>query len=145
MTETQIQNIVVTLAAVGLLLSIRFLPRLLSGAKLVPPAELKRRMDAGEDLVVIDVRGPEEFVNYMGHVPGAVNVPLDVLAGRLARLATDLAPYKNQPVFVICRTDNRSAHGARLLKKAGFAHLFVVKGGMEGWSLAKLPAEGRTG
>ncbi|GAB6053406.1 rhodanese-like domain-containing protein [Magnetospira thiophila] len=120
-------------------LAMRYLPRILAGAPFVPVSELKSKLDQGEDVVVIDVRTPREFAE--GRVPGAVNLPLGDLRTRLTKLGDSLGAYKDHPVYAICRTDNRSANAARTLKKAGFANLKVVSGGVSAWTRSKYPLE----
>jgi rhodanese-related sulfurtransferase len=119
------------------------MPRLLR--KLNPPAlevngaALKARLDNGEDVLVLDVRSPEEFTGELGHIQGAINLPLGELTQRLAQLGQSLEAHKAAPVVVTCRTDNRSARAAGLLKKAGFTNLAILSGGMIGWNKDKHP------
>lgn len=117
------------------------IPRLVAGVPFLEPQAIQQRLTAGEDAVIVDVRTPEEFTGPLGHAPGAVNVPLGDLAGRLSAGAGDLDELKGLPVFVICKTANRSPHAARLLKKRGFTNVAVVKGGMGAWKRAGLPVE----
>lgn len=63
-----------------------------------------------EDVAVVDVRSPEEFVS--GHVPGAVNVPLE-------RVVADPARYAGQELYVICQSGGRSSKAAQALAAAG--------------------------
>lgn len=63
---------------------------------------------------VVDVRTPEEFAD--GAYPGAVNLPLAALTGRMSELEP-----KDRPVVLYCASGARSAQAARLLKQAGFA------------------------
>ncbi|MDH5749229.1 MAG: rhodanese-like domain-containing protein [Rhodospirillales bacterium] len=128
---------------VSMFLIMRYVPRLMAGVPFVDPGVLKRFMDDGKDHLVIDVRGEGEFNGRMGHVPGSLNLPLPELRRRLAELGDALNPYKSAQVFIICRTSNRSANAARVLKKAGFTNLAVVTGGMARWKRAKLPVEGQ--
>jgi rhodanese-related sulfurtransferase len=79
----------------------------------------------------IDVRTPEEFA--AGHADRARNVPLDMLASNLDMLE------KNEPVYLICRTDNRSSQAAKMLVDAGFKQAIVIKGGTEAWKADGLP------
>jgi 3-mercaptopyruvate sulfurtransferase SseA len=51
--------------------------------------ELQHRLAAGDAVVLVDVRQPEEFTAPPGHLPGAVNVPLADLSGRAGELAGD--------------------------------------------------------
>ena len=69
-----------------------FLSRLFHRRRVDAPAwievvELERRLAAGEAVVLVDVRQPEEFTAPPGHLPGAVNVPLADLPGRVGELA----------------------------------------------------------
>lgn len=82
----------------------------------------------------IDVRTPEEYA--AGHADRARNIPLDQLAANLDVIE------KNEPVYLICRTDNRSSEAARMLIGAGFKQAIVVKGGTEAWKAAGLPMGG---
>lgn len=127
------------LLALALLAVAAFLPRLVARLRTGPTLsveELKARLDAGEDLLVLDVRGPEEFTGELGHVPGARNVPLDELPRRME----ELDGHTEGPVAIVCRTDRRSAKAARMLAAAGFGDVRVVRGGMEAWNRAGLPA-----
>lgn len=133
-------NLLLTIALFGLaVLSFRYLPRLLAGVPFVPANELKGRLDAGEDVVVIDVRTAGEFAG--GRIPGAINLPLGEVAMRLRSLGPELDAYKTQPVYAICRTENRAASAVRTFKKAGFTDLKVVAGGMGAWRRLKFPVE----
>nr|NLI51134.1 rhodanese-like domain-containing protein [Propionibacterium sp.] len=78
----------------------------------------------GQDLTVLDVREPDEYVE--GHVPGAVLIPLGQLARRVAEVPA------GDPVYVICRSGNRSQHGMVLLDRAGREAVSINEGTM-GW------------
>ncbi|MFN3078009.1 MAG: rhodanese-like domain-containing protein [Alphaproteobacteria bacterium] len=127
-------------ALAGALVAMKVMPRLVAGVPFVPPADLKARMDRGESVLVVDVRSPAEFGGDGGHVPGAINLPVGVLSERLSVVADRLDEYRNTPVFVMCHTSNRSPYGARALKKAGFADVNVVAGGMSRWLREGLPS-----
>src|SRR5262249_22787598 len=101
--------------------------------------ELKRRLDSGEAVTVVDVRGPDEFTGSFGHIASARNIPVGELGGRLA----ELAGLERARLVLVCRTDKRSAAAARTLHTAGFAQVTVLRRGMEQWSEAGLPVEGR--
>ena len=133
-------NTVVMVAVLALaFLVVKFVvPRLMSGgAVFVDAAAMKQAMDIDPNVVVVDVRSTGEFAG--GHVPGAVNVPLGDLAGRLRDKPADMEAIKDAPIFVMCHAANRSPSGARMLKKAGFTRVHVLKGGMSGWKRANLP------
>ncbi len=93
--------------------------------------ELLRRLEDG-DVTVIDVRPREEYA--AGHIPGAVSIPLDELAGRLAELdaGTTIVAYCRGSYCVL-------AHEAvRSLTAAG-RHALRLHDGMLEWRLADLP------
>jgi len=127
----------------GLLAAIAFLPRLLrrlrGASAWVEVTDLKRRLDAGEPIALIDVRGPDEFKGPLGHIPEARNLPVDKLPDRVAELGHSALP----PVILVCRTDRHSATAAETLRGAGFADVAMLRGGMEQWNRAGLPIEGR--
>jgi rhodanese-related sulfurtransferase len=100
--------------------------------------ELKRRLDRGEAVTVVDVRGPDEFVGPLGHIATARNIPVTELASRLV----ELAGLEGGPIVIVCRTDKRSAMAARTLRAAGFARLNVLRRGMEQWNESGLPVKG---
>lgn len=122
-------------------LLVRFLPRLLAGVPFVGANELKRRLDAGHSLVILDVRSARAFNNPKGHAAGAVNVPLRELSGRLQEIASQLGPYKTEPVFIMARNEEGTPTAARALKKAGLTDVSVVKGGFNRWRAMGHPME----
>jgi rhodanese-related sulfurtransferase len=127
------------LIGMGAVLLFRMMPRLLArGVPFVAPKDLKARMDRGDDLLVVDVRSEKEFTGRTGHVPGALNLPLDQIGPRLAALGGE-TDVLGTPVFLICQTASRAAHAARVMKKAGFRDLSVVSGGMSAWRGQGLP------
>jgi len=89
--------------------------------------ELKRRLDAKEDVFVLDVREPHEvkIVNL-----GAPLIPL----GELPRRVDELAAQKNREIVVHCKSGGRSQKAALILKSAGFAHVENLAGGILAWA-----------
>jgi len=81
----------------------------------------------GAELLVLDVRTAREFT--AGHMPGALNIDVGVLAGSL----TELDGYRDQPVYVSCRTSNRSRVASQILVDAGFSDVTQVLGGFSEW------------
>jgi uncharacterized membrane protein YdjX (TVP38/TMEM64 family)/rhodanese-related sulfurtransferase len=121
------------LLALGLLAAIALLPRLVrrwrAGEKggWIGTDGLAR---LGEGAAIVDVRGPDEFAGPLGHIPGALNVPLDELSGRLS----EINALKREPVILVCRTQMRSAKAATLMRQAGFGDVRVLRGGMVRWN-----------
>lgn len=86
-------------------------------------------------LTLIDVRTPAEYAEV--HIPEARSAPLDSLDPAALEAAGTVA--RGQPVYVICRTQNRSKLGAAAFEKAGFPDVVVVEGGTSGWEEAGYP------
>jgi rhodanese-related sulfurtransferase len=84
---------------------------------------------------MIDVRGPDEFDGPLGHIDGAVNLPVDAIVAGTA----DVARFRGRDVVLVCRTDKPSARAADSLKASGFTRVSVLRGGMESWNAAGLP------
>ncbi|WP_300007506.1 rhodanese-like domain-containing protein [Pseudonocardia sp.] len=79
---------------------------------------------------VVDVRSPEEYA--AGHVPGAVNIPLEQVAARREEFASD------SPMHVICQSGGRSMQASEALAATGVPALSVA-GGTKGWIDAGRP------
>jgi uncharacterized membrane protein YdjX (TVP38/TMEM64 family)/rhodanese-related sulfurtransferase len=131
------------LLALGLLAAITLLPQFIGRMRRafswIEPNELKRRLDSGEMLTVIDVRGSDEFTGPLGHIATARHIPVADLNGRL----DELAGLEQMPIVLVCRTDRRSAAAARTLRAAGFTQVGVLRSGMQQWNESGLPVEGR--
>ena len=84
---------------------------------------------------IVDVREDAEFEGALCHIPGAQLAPLGELAARAQDWDRDL------PVVLVCRSGRRSAEGATLLARMGFRQVLNLRGGMEAYRLAGLPAE----
>jgi len=126
------------LLALALLAVVAFLPRLIGNLRrgaMLEFEDFKRRFDAGNGLLVLDVRPTDAFTGEQGHIDGAVNIPLEELPKRMA----ELGDYLERPVAIVCRTDRMSAKAALLLTEEGFADVHVVRGGMTKWNEAGLP------
>jgi len=130
--------------AFGLLAAVALVPRLLARVRSpvawIDAEDVKSRLDRGEALTVIDVRGADEFSGPLGHLATARNIPVAELEGRL----TELAGLEREPIVLVCLTDRRSAAAAQVLRAAGFRQVQVLRRGMTRWNEAGLPAEGRS-
>lgn len=93
----------------------------------ITPVELKQKLDAGEDIFVLDVRKPHEYdiANL-----GAPLIPLDELVSRL----DEVEPYRDRTIVIHCRSGARSAKALRILEENGFKSLLNLKGGILAWS-----------
>jgi rhodanese-related sulfurtransferase len=118
---------------------LRLIKRLRGSLAWIEANELKRRLDYGEAVTVVDVRRPDEFIGPLGHIATARNIPVAELEGRLG----ELAGLERAPIVLVCRTDKRSATAARTLRAAGFTQVTVLRRGMERWNETGLPVEAR--
>ncbi|MCS7058833.1 MAG: rhodanese-like domain-containing protein [Meiothermus sp.] len=82
---------------------------------------------------VIDVRTPQEFAQ--GHVPGAVNWPLQEIDRWWSRVP------KNRVVYIKCNTQNRSRLAVQYLLGKGYTGLNLVQGGIQAWLARRYPVE----
>ncbi len=103
----------------------------------VAPHGLAARLASAPRPLVLDVREPEEFVGDLGHVEGAILVPLDALERRLPKLAG----YLDRDVVVVCRAGARSATAGAILRRAGFKRVQNLAGGMLAWIAAGLDVQ----
>jgi len=138
--ERSIQN---GLIALALIAELAFLPRLVARLRqrpLLSAEGLKGCLDAGEDLLMLDVRTAADFVGEHGHIAGARNLPLEDLPAGLTDPESPLGPDPERPMALVCRTDHRSAKAA-LLARHGFAEVHVIPGGMTAWLANGWPVE----
>ena len=86
-----------------------------------------------DHLFVLDVRTPQEYAE--GHVPGAVNVPHDQLASRLAEVP------KDKDVVLYCKSGRRAGIAADVLAANGYMRLSHLEGDMPAWIEKGRPVE----
>lgn len=88
--------------------------------------ELKKKIDRGDNFVLLDVR--EQFETHISKIEPSVLIPVDQLPGRLDELD------KNSETVVICRSGGRSANACELLSEHGFSDVANLKDGINGWA-----------
>ncbi|MFC1572167.1 rhodanese-like domain-containing protein [Candidatus Eisenbacteria bacterium] len=97
------------------------------------PPQVNALLDAGENVVIIDVREESEFCDSTytppGHISGAINMPWN--SGYLQGHYGELSP--DDSTIVVCRSGSRSNTAANFLDGVGFAHVFDMLGGMNAW------------
>lgn len=93
----------------------------------ISAAELKRRIDAGDDIQLIDVRQPDEHA--FARIPGAKLIPLGDVIRRMDEISPD------RETVIHCKMGGRSAKAIEVLKQAGFTgDLTNLQGGITAWS-----------
>ena len=78
--------------------------------------------------VVLDVRTEEEYYGPLGHINGSILIPINELEDRLI----ELNDYKENTIYVVCRSGNRSGFGKDILNENNFTAV-NVDGGMLAW------------
>ncbi len=127
------------LLGLGLLALVVFLPhflRRLRGPNVVTVDQVRRCLEAGHQVIVLDVRESVEFNGPKGHLSGAVNIPLRSLQHRLAQINMP----RDCPVMVMSGSDRTSSMAVEVLARSGF-DARVVKGGIDQWHSAGWPLE----
>jgi len=87
--------------------------------------DLKKRLDAGDDVFILDVREPNEY--QICRIPGSVLIPLGELPRRYAELPTD------KDIVAHCKMGGRSAKATEFLQSVGFKQVKNLKGGILDW------------
>ncbi|RZU75054.1 rhodanese-related sulfurtransferase [Micromonospora kangleipakensis] len=96
---------------------------------------LRELIDSGQGPRLLDVRTPAEFET--SHIPGAYNVPLDLLREHREELRNHLA----EDVVLICRSGARATQAGQALAGAGLPNLKILDGGMLAWQAASAPVK----
>ncbi len=93
----------------------------------ITATELKQRLDAGEDIQIIDVRQPDEYA--FANIEGAKLIPLAEVVSRMDEIDD------SRETVVHCKMGGRSARAIEFLQHAGFkGNLINLKGGITAWS-----------
>lgn len=93
----------------------------------VPMAAVRKRMESGQALTLLDVRNPSEAA--VQHVPGSINIPLPRLEAEAHR-----ALDPTLPVYVHCQSGYRAAIAGSILERIGFEGVVRVTDGPSGWA-----------
>jgi rhodanese-related sulfurtransferase len=97
--------------------------------------DVKRRLDAGEKIVLVDVREESEWAG--GHLPGAVHLG----KGIIERDIEQRVPDTNTKLILYCGGGFRSALSADNLQKMGYSNVESMDGGWKGWLEAGFPTQ----
>ena len=89
--------------------------------------DLKKRLDGGGEIVIIDVRESDELV--ISKLDNAIHIPLQDIPVKLASLD------KDKEYAVLCRAGVRSAHATQYMIDQGFKHVFNIVGGINQWAI----------
>jgi rhodanese-related sulfurtransferase len=95
--------------------------------------ETKKRLDAGEKIVLVDTREDSEWAR--GHIPGAIHLGKGVIERDIEKTVPD----KETTVVLYCGGGFRSALAADNLQKMGYRNVISMDGGWRGWNEAGFP------
>jgi len=98
-------------------------------------ADVKRRMDAGEKFVLVDVREESEWAG--GHLPGAIHLGKGIIERDIERRV----PETGTKMILYCGGGFRSALTADNLQKMGYSDVESMDGGWKGWIAAGYPTQ----
>lgn len=90
---------------------------------------LKSAMVKDSNLVILDVRTPQELVGQHGQIEDVINIPVQVLQQRI----NEMDKYKDKNIAVICRSGNRSVMATKMMQAKGFKAKNVL-GGMKAFN-----------
>jgi rhodanese-related sulfurtransferase len=92
----------------------------------IQPLALKKRLDDGEDVCLIDVR--EAWEHSLAEIPGSEHFPIGELVDRVQELLYE------ENIVVYCHMGERSYRGVIILMASGFKNVQNLVGGIDGWS-----------
>jgi rhodanese-related sulfurtransferase len=101
----------------------------------VLPADVKKRLDAGEPIALVDVRRPEEYA--LTRIEEGQLIPMDTVPQELGRLE---ALAEEKTLIVYCHHGVRSLNVVNWLRAQGVENCQSMAGGIEGWSLTVDPS-----
>jgi rhodanese-related sulfurtransferase len=97
--------------------------------RVTAPVAFEMLRDNPEELLVVDLREPDEYRGPLGHIHRARNLPLSQLPWRIV----ELAGYRRQTFLVYCRNDDCGPRGMAILGASGFDNAVLLDGGIESW------------
>ena len=105
------------------------------------PWDVEERIDAGDDLLFLDVRENHEYDTM--HIKNSLHVPRGILETAVEwdheETEPELVEARDRQIVVVCRSGSRSVFAAFTLMQMGFAHVTSLKTGLRGWNEYNLP------
>ncbi len=90
----------------------------------IEPQELWKRRD---EVLIVDVRRPDEYTGELGHIPGSKLIVMDTLPEHIDEIPRD------KTVVFVCRSGTRSGHAASWAISEGIENVYNLRGGMLLW------------
>ena len=106
--------------------------------KTIDRDELKNKMDAGDDFVLVEVLPPKSYAKF--HLPGALNIPL---ANNFEQEIEKIVPDREEAVVVYCANKEcqASPEAAKKMDQMGYKNVYDYEEGKKDWQSAGLPIE----
>ncbi len=105
------------------------------------PWDLEEQMEAGEDMLIVDLREPYEYDAM--HIADSINCPRGILETAVEwdfeETVPELVQARDRYVVLVCRSGNRSVFGAHMLQRMGFNNVVSLKTGLRGWNDYEMP------
>ena len=100
------------------------------------PWDLEEELNAGTDLMILDVREPYEFEAM--HIPGSINAPRGILETACEydyeETIPELVAARDTNIVVVCRSGNRSVLACHTMQLLGYRNVRSLKTGLRGWN-----------
>ena len=107
------------------------------------PWDVEERLDAGEEILFLDVRENQEYDTM--HIDDSLHVPRGILETAVEwdheETEPELVEARDKQIVVVCRSGSRSQVAAEQLSQLGFADVTNLSGGMIGWHRSGLPSK----
>ena len=97
--------------------------------------DVKRALDRNQDVLILDVRTPEEFAK--NRIKGAINLPVDQVENKIQ----SVIPDKNKQIFAYCLRASPRVHAVNAMKKLGYTDVYNLTSGLLAWRAKQYPLE----
>jgi rhodanese-related sulfurtransferase len=108
----------------------------MTDVKEIMPWDLEERLQENPDLLIVDVREPNEFDAM--HIPGSLNVPRGILESACEwdyeETEPELVRAREREIVVVCRSGYRSVLAAHSMQVLGYENVVSLQTGLRGWN-----------
>jgi rhodanese-related sulfurtransferase len=115
----------------------------LTDVREIMPWDLEERLDENKDLLIVDVREPDEFAAM--HIRGSLNIPRGILESACEwdyeETVPELVQAREREVVVVCRSGYRSVLAAHSMQVLGYTNVASLQTGLRGWKDYEQPLE----